>query len=408
MDFNTLMVNILQGPFNVKGSCVPGRLYFVKPKDIFSYLNYGVYLREVYLPVDDPAFRMVKDGDKYGANMIILGAKRKLDEVGTFLYAQSKGANLRNYGLEIYSWAIKHALWNIIEFVLDHKIFKITYLDEIFRSNFLEKISLDLFKKIIKYFKNRPATHNIDDILNINNILNIACKESCLEIIKYLVELGADIHNKNNYPFVIACKYNQLEIFKYLKSIDDEHNSKNDNNMINYFNIAVSNGCLEIVKYLVSNSVSFDYSKTIELAIKNCNNNITDFLIEFAVPITREQSIDLFNLACTYKCYNVANHYYDESQLKNYCKDIVSYAVHFRNAYLVDKLIEFGRQVKSKKLIDAINDDDFEMVKFLVDVGLDVTNDNNKPIRQAFKCGNKQIIDYLHQNALKSNWINQI
>ncbi|AKI78773.1 hypothetical protein [Acanthamoeba polyphaga mimivirus] len=48
-------------------------------------MDYGIYLREVYLPTYNPAFKMIKDpaGDKYGANMIVLGKRHDLRDPKT-------------------------------------------------------------------------------------------------------------------------------------------------------------------------------------------------------------------------------------------------------------------------------------------------------------------------------------
>ena len=58
-------------------SCCAGGLYFTNSKNIFKFLDYGIYLREIILPTDNPDFRMIKDkeGDKWRANMIILGKR---------------------------------------------------------------------------------------------------------------------------------------------------------------------------------------------------------------------------------------------------------------------------------------------------------------------------------------------
>ena len=72
-------LNILSGPFNddVRESCGPGGLYFTTIKHIKNFYSHGVHLREVFLPTDDPEFKMVQDptGEKYRANRIILGNK---------------------------------------------------------------------------------------------------------------------------------------------------------------------------------------------------------------------------------------------------------------------------------------------------------------------------------------------
>src|SRR5437870_5594790 len=71
--------NVLDKPFQMHGSCVPGGLYFTTWNHIPKFYHYGIYLRVVRLPLDDPDFIMVEDpdGDKFRANKIILDKDEK-------------------------------------------------------------------------------------------------------------------------------------------------------------------------------------------------------------------------------------------------------------------------------------------------------------------------------------------
>jgi hypothetical protein len=66
-------LNILDKEFQEEGSCVEGGLYFTDVQHIFDFLDYGIYLREIILPFNDPNFKCVKDKtNKWRANMMIL------------------------------------------------------------------------------------------------------------------------------------------------------------------------------------------------------------------------------------------------------------------------------------------------------------------------------------------------
>lgn len=79
-------LNILNKSFDETGSCVSGGFYFTTLKYIHKFYSYGVYIREIYLPQNDPEFRMVLDStkDKYRANKIILGKKYSLLDPSTY------------------------------------------------------------------------------------------------------------------------------------------------------------------------------------------------------------------------------------------------------------------------------------------------------------------------------------
>ncbi|AZL89696.1 ankyrin repeat protein [Megavirus baoshan] len=117
-------LNILKGEFNnnPKKSCVPGRLYFSKPKHILKYLNYGIYLREIHLPTDNPDFKMIKDpdGDEYGANMIMLSERRDLRDVETWDYMVSVGVNIYDDNSYALKWASKEGHFEIVKYLVEN------------------------------------------------------------------------------------------------------------------------------------------------------------------------------------------------------------------------------------------------------------------------------------------------
>ena len=77
-------LNILKEEFNNNkdSSCVPGGFYFTTKEFIHEFYGYGIYLREIELPNNDPEFKIVKDpsGNKWRANKIILGNKYSLSD----------------------------------------------------------------------------------------------------------------------------------------------------------------------------------------------------------------------------------------------------------------------------------------------------------------------------------------
>jgi len=75
-------LNILDKPFEMEGSCVPGGLYFTDLENLHKFYGYGVWLRVVIIPgnavmVEDPS------GGKWRADKIILGHKHALFDVET-------------------------------------------------------------------------------------------------------------------------------------------------------------------------------------------------------------------------------------------------------------------------------------------------------------------------------------
>jgi hypothetical protein len=68
-------------PFNPKGYCSGGGLYFTKIGEIFFYHNYGIYLRPILVPKDIPYYleQSKQNGcDKYKAPCLFLLPKMNL------------------------------------------------------------------------------------------------------------------------------------------------------------------------------------------------------------------------------------------------------------------------------------------------------------------------------------------
>lgn len=81
-------LNILTEPFNdnPNQTCVPGGFYFTTKEHIHKFYHYGVNIRVVTFPEDDPDFLIVQDpdGNKWRANKIILGEKYPMDNPQTY------------------------------------------------------------------------------------------------------------------------------------------------------------------------------------------------------------------------------------------------------------------------------------------------------------------------------------
>jgi len=166
-------LNVLDKEFdnNPKNSCTKGGLYFTNKEFIQKFYFYGVHLRIVELPIDDPEFRMIKDpqGDKWRANKIILKERYSLADIGTY------------DKFEIYQLGLLWASEN----------------------NHLE---------IVKYVIEKGADIHAEN----DSALCRASYHDHLEIVKLLIEKGADIHAGHEYALRKAFRYGHLEIVKLL------------------------------------------------------------------------------------------------------------------------------------------------------------------------------------------------
>ncbi|BCS83757.1 repeat protein [Cotonvirus japonicus] len=235
-------LNILREEFNndPKASCVGGRLYFTKPKHICKYLDYGVYLREIYLPTDNPDFKIVKDpsGDKYGANMIILGERRDLKDIKTWKHMISIGIDIHaddDYALIKVS---EYGYLEVVKYLVEHGA-NIHAKDD----GALRKASSNGHLEVVKYLVKNGADIHADD----NDALGWASQNGHIQVVKYLIESGADIHADDDLALREASENGHLEVVKYLVKNGANIHAYNDYALI----WSSENEHLEVVKYLV-------------------------------------------------------------------------------------------------------------------------------------------------------------
>lgn len=132
-------LNVLTDKFSYNGSCVPGGLYFTDTKNILNFLTYGIYLREIKLPHDDKDFKIVKDGNKWRANKIILGQRYNLSDVATIKMLLENGA--RKEFIELFYWSYTNNYSKIIDW-----LFNVNTLDFFYKKNLIND-----FKEIVKW-----------------------------------------------------------------------------------------------------------------------------------------------------------------------------------------------------------------------------------------------------------------
>ena len=174
-------LNILQDEFNndPNQSCCAGGFYFTDVANIFKFLDYGIYLRIVTLPINNPDFLMINDksNDKWRANMIILGKRYDLSDVNTFKYLVDKGANIHVDNDLAFCWSAKNGYLDTLK-----------YLTEL----------------------------GVNDCTAMNDALCLSAQYGHLDIVKYLVDNGSDIHTDDDLALCLSAEYGQLSVVKYL------------------------------------------------------------------------------------------------------------------------------------------------------------------------------------------------
>jgi hypothetical protein len=232
-------LNILDKEFEEEGSCVEGGLYFTDIEHIFDFLDYGINLREIILPFNDPNFKCVNDGpNKWRANMIILGKKYDLTNVDTFKYLISLEADVGTNNNFAIGWASENGYLEVVKYLVE------CGADFNAGNNYaIRHSSYYGYLEIVIFLVECGADFKADN----NYAVRWASFYGHIQIVKYLVERGADFKTDDNFAIKWASKNGHSEVVEYL--INRGANFSTDNNFA--VGCALYNDYLEIVKYLV-------------------------------------------------------------------------------------------------------------------------------------------------------------
>ncbi len=121
---------------------------------------------------------------------------------------------------------------------------------------------------IQQYLTTKTKTSTID------HVMREACKRGCLDIVQYLILIGATLNDRYNIHSHIftASRYGHLNVVKYLVSIGvDIHNDA-------ALRIAAMEGRLDVVKYLISTGYA-DIDCALRAASEKGHLNIVKCLI---------------------------------------------------------------------------------------------------------------------------------
>ena len=191
-------LNVLQEEFNdnPNDSCCKGGFYFTTIDNIFKFLNYGCYLVEVTLPTSDSDFKMVSDpcGNAWDQrsqhNLPLRGQGDKFRSNKIILGKKYDLADITTFQMMIDLGA------NIDT-----------------NDDALKWASSNGHLEVVKFLVEKGANVHADD----NYALGWASENGHLDVVKFLVEKGADVNADNNCALRWASKNGHLDMVNYIK-----------------------------------------------------------------------------------------------------------------------------------------------------------------------------------------------
>ncbi len=238
-------LNVLTERFNedVSKHCAPGGFYFTTLEHIHYFYNCGCFLREIFLPVNDPNFKMIhfnyssghgKKIKKWRTNMIILGNKYELCNLETIEKFNLKINN------NMFEMIFKNKKFDILDWCKINSNIRYTP-DNITR--FMTNGDIDL----LQWFKDNEydmSYISLDGVfMNDRNDVLEWMKNNKQKIIYYWID--------------DALEYNKTNVLDWLKKNDYEIKNKYSGNAIDK---ALVNGYMNVLDWLKNNNYQITYT----------------------------------------------------------------------------------------------------------------------------------------------------
>lgn len=339
---------------------------------------------------------LVKNGadlDLYGPGFLnSASSSGHLDIVKVLV---ENGVNKKSYNKAFLS-ACKKGHLNVVRYLVENGAD--IHVDNDFGLNYAANNGhLDL----VKYLIDKGITMNNDALVN-------ASASGNLEIFKYLVKHGGDIHGKNDQCLIVAATTIRLDILKYLigKGVDDNSKSRA---MIG----ATKNGRIESVKYLVENGadIHFHDDEALFLSVYYNNLDITEYLVENGANIKGKINL-LIPIAAKNGYIDMIGYLMDIEPVKQNIKDQALVIASLNsNVDIVKCLVENGANVNThdgEALLNAIKLRKFTMVKYLVENGIDVNTQDGKALQISIEDNDQSVVKYLVENGADLKNVNSL
>ncbi|XP_028417225.1 uncharacterized protein LOC114541509 [Dendronephthya gigantea] len=290
---------------------------------------------------------------------------------------------------------------------------------------------------VVKYLVEHGADVNGKDTDG-DTVLHFAVSEGKPDIVKYLVENGADVNStdfdersvlhsavtesaavnainrKNTNGSTVlhsAVAKGKLEIVKYLVENGADVN-RPDIDGLTVLHTAVSKGTLGIVKYLVEkgaavnaiNSKNADGSTVLHSAVAKGKPEIVKYLVENGADVN---STDIDGKTVLHNAVTGS-----KLDMNTYGRTVLHYAVTESTIDIVKYLVENGADVIGKTtngrtvLHSAVTKGTLKVVKYLVENGADINGKNSDKwtvLHSAVNKGTLDMVKYLVQNGADVN-----
>ncbi|PVZ98621.1 hypothetical protein BB558_005371 [Smittium angustum] len=260
----------------------------------------------------------------------------------------------------------------------------------------LKEASENGYLDIVKYLVENGANIHADQ----EWALGMASKSGYLDVVKYLVEKGAKVQARENLALGIACINERLDIVKYL--IENGADLKAESWWRKVFKD--KNAHLDVVDYLVERGLNYHIRRIFVLGVASSKGrlDIVKFLVENGADIHEN-----FDEALRWASYN--DHleivkYLVKNGADIHAEDDDALVSASESGYLdvVKYLVENGADVHAEyscALMFASQEGHLGVVKYLVENGVDIHVNDDDALSLASEKGHLEVVKYLVENG---------
>ncbi|AKI80497.1 putative ankyrin repeat protein [Acanthamoeba polyphaga mimivirus] len=339
--------------------------YFTRIDNVFDFLKYGVYLREITLPTNNTNFELYVENDKLSANMVNFDVKHKLSDPETFDYLVKKGADIKSHLVNILLWASSHGFLNIIKYV---------------------------------------HTYGTDLRTKNDYALRLACKCGHNNVVKYFIRNGLDPKASNDFAICWAAEFGHYETVKILIKYNLDVTTCS-NYALRY---ACKNGYITLANYLIENGadISAGDNYCIKIASEKGHYNMVDYLISKGADVTAGNNYAL-NFAIKKDYIFMAKLLMKHgANIKDCLNDNLIDACRRNSIETVRFLAENGANISNSVVTATVVQYNYlDVLKCLVDFGLKLNSKKHDILSIARDKGHTTIIEYMmSQNIDVLRW----
>jgi len=253
--------------FSPSGDCEGGGMYFAK-EDILAFLNYGPWIRQVTLLKQSQVYRNPGLPKKWKTDVFLLGERRWID-LQVIRELVDQGANIHVENDYALTWAAKNGYLDIVKYLVSKGAdVNCSAILHAARQGHLSIVTYLIECGVTSALKAKALGW-----VNSGSI----SPQMKLQMVKYLVEQGADIHLEAEWALRDAAADGLLHIVKYLHSCGADLHANQEGALEN----AIFHNHLDVVKYLI------EQGAVVSQVLHNPNLTIPPGIVQYLTSIER-------------------------------------------------------------------------------------------------------------------------